>query len=75
MKTLTQIQEQTLQRMMEQRTSERRAEKMRGAVIRQYRKQAKMLGYTVEQVAMQVVDLRDMYRLRTDANEVHRGWL
>lgn len=75
MKTLTMIQEQTLQRMLEQRTSERRAEKMRGAALRQYRKQAKALGYTAEQVEMQVCDLRDMYRLRTDANEQHRGWL
>lgn len=75
MKTLTLIQEQTLQKMMEQRTSERRATKMRGAVLRQYRKQAKKLGYTAEQVEMQVCDLWDMYHLRTDSMEEHRGWL
>ena len=75
MKTLTEIQEQALQKMTEQRTSERRAEKMRAAALRQYRKEAKALGYTAEQVEMQVCDLRDMYRLRTDATEEHRGWL
>ena len=75
MKTLTAIQEQALKRMQEQRTSERRADKMRSAAIRQYRKQAKALGYTIEQVVFQVSDLWDMYRLRTDANAEHRGWL
>jgi hypothetical protein len=75
MKTLTQIQEKTLQRMQEQRTSERRADKMRHGLLRRYRKQAKALGYTAEQVEIQVCDLRDMYRLRTDAMEEHRGWL
>lgn len=73
--SLTQIQEETLQRMQEQRTSERRTDKARSAAVRQYRKQAKKLGYTVEQVAMQVCDIWDMYRLRTDANAEHRGWL
>ena len=75
MKTLTEIQEQALQKMQEQRTSERRTDKARSAAVRQYRKHAKKLGYTVEQVAMQVCDLWDMYRLRADANEQHRGWL
>lgn len=75
MKSLTEIQEETLQRMQETRTSERRADHNRGAAIRQYRKQAKALGYTVEQVVFQISDLWDMYRLRTDANEQHRGWL
>lgn len=75
MKTLTEIQEQALQKMQEPRTSELRARKMRHRVLRQYRKEALSLGYTAEQVEMQVVDLRDMYRLRTDAMEEHRGWL
>ena len=73
--TLTQIQERALLAMLEPRSSERRAEKMRGAVLRQYRKSARRLGYTQEQVEMQVCDLRDMYRLRVDATEEHRGWL
>ena len=75
MKTLTQLQEKALQKMQEERTSERRTAKMRWSVLRQYRKEAKALGYTTEQVAMQVCDLHDMYRLRTDAMEEHRGWL
>ena len=75
MKTLTEIQEQALQKMQEQRTSERRTFKAQCSAVKQYRKQAKSLGYTVEQVAMQVCDLWDMYRLRTNTTEIHRGWL
>ncbi len=67
-KTLTQVQDFTLQLMMAPRSSERRAEKMRAAALRQYRKEAAALGYTAKQIEMQVKDLRDIYQLRIGAS-------
>ena len=61
--------------MQQQRSSERRTQKMQWAAIRKYRQQAKTLGYTREQIELQICDIWDMFRLQTSAFEQHRGWL
>jgi hypothetical protein len=65
--TLIQRQDEAIKRMLEPRSSERRAEKNRHAALRQYRKHAERMGYTLDQINAQIRDLVDMWRLERDA--------
>lgn len=67
--SLIQRQEAAIAAMQEPRTSEKRAVKHRNAVLRAYRRNAIKLGYTLEQAHQQVIDVLDMYRLTTAAEE------
>lgn len=67
MKTLIQLQDQALQRMQEPRTSERREARNRSRALLHYAREAAKLGYTKEQINLQVRDLWDMYRLQEAA--------
>lgn len=64
---LTTLQDACLKRMLEVRTSERREFRNRMAAIREYRTKAIALGYSPEQVIVQVRDLWDMFRLQQEA--------
>jgi len=69
MKTMSLIQRQeaAIKAMQEPRTSEKRAQKHRRAVVRAYIRDAIMTGYTTQEAAQQAVDIWDMYRLETAA--------
>ena len=63
MLSLTKLQENTLARMLEPRTSERREHKNVVAAVRVYCAKSARLGYTPKQIELQVRDLRDMFVL------------
>lgn len=69
MTTQIQRQEACIARMHEPRTSERRAAKNRAAAIRAFRKQCLSLGYSEQETAQQIQDVRDTYELQRIANE------
>lgn len=69
MSTLIQRQEACIARMLEPRTSERRARKNRGAALRQFRQQCAAAGYAPEDIALLEIDTVDTYRLRRDAED------
>ena len=58
-----------IDRMLEPRTSEKRASKNRLAALRKYRTHALCAGYTEVEVEQQVRDIKDMYALERDAEE------
>ena len=68
--TLIQLQEAAIAAMQEPRSSEKRARKHRAAVLRAYRAKAAKIGYTTEQIEQQVTDIRDMYMLQINAEEL-----
>lgn len=61
--SLIQRQEQAISLMMRPRTSDKRTARMHARVLRDYRNDAKRMGYTDAQIAQQVQDIRDMYAL------------
>ena len=63
MRTLIQLQDSTLARMAEPRTSKLRAERNRSRAIKRYGLAVLKLGYTQEQVEAQKRDLWDMWKL------------
>ena len=67
--TLIQIQEMTIARMMEARTSAKRLRKSHVAAFRAYRKHASKMGYTDQQIDQQVKDIKDMYELEMNAED------
>ena len=67
MTTLIQRQDEAIQLMSQPRSSEKRAAKHRGSILRQYKANAVKLGYTTEQAEQQVRDVRDMYNLENHA--------
>lgn len=68
MKTLIQMQEGTIARMMESRSSEKREAKNRKAALRQYSLEMASRGYGVREIEQQIKDVRDMYSLRANAD-------
>lgn len=69
MKTLIQRQEACIARMLEPRTSERRAAKNRNAAIAQFRKGCAAVGYDKPSIDLITKDVRDMYELEKLAEE------
>jgi len=67
MNTLTKLQDATLAEMSTPRSSPLRAQKMRAAVLRHYRKRAACLGYTEATIDVQVIQLREMLELQQAA--------
>ena len=67
MKTLIQRQEACIARMLEVRTSERRATKNRAAAIAQLRKGMESAGYSEAEIKQAIADVRDMYQLEVNA--------
>lgn len=67
MKTLIQRQEACIARMLEARTSERRAAKNRAAAIAQLRKGMESAGYSEAEIKQAIADVRDMYQLEKNA--------
>lgn len=67
--SLIQLQDEAIRKMLAPRTSKRRHQKMRNAVLRAYRQKAMKLGYTEEQASQQVKDVRDMWRLEMECTE------
>lgn len=65
--SLIQRQEACIARMLEPRTSEKRAAKNRAAAIRQFRRECDAKGYAPEDVAVLVIDVKQMYQLERDA--------
>lgn len=68
-KTLIQRQEECIARMLEARTSERRAAKNRNAAIAQFRDKCLKSGYSADETKLIVKDVRDMYELEKNATE------
>ncbi len=58
-----------IDRMLEPRTSEKRALKNRCAALRKYRTHALCAGYSAPEVEQQIRDIRDMYQLELNAEE------
>lgn len=58
-----------IDRMLEPRTSEKRASKNRSAALRNYRLTAACWGYSEAEIEQHVHDIRDMYRLERDAED------
>lgn len=69
MKTLIQRQDACIARMLEPRTSERRAAKNRNAAISDFRKQCAAAGYDKPSIDLITKDVRDMYELEKNAEE------
>ena len=67
MQSLISLQEETISRMLEPRTSQARVERNQSRAVRRYRKAQEKAGYTTEQINAQVRDIWDMYRLYRDA--------
>ena len=67
MKTLIQRQDACINRMLESRTSERRAAKNRNAAVAAFRDESVKLGYNDAEIRQQIADVRDMYQLEKDA--------
>ena len=67
MKTFIQRQEACIARMLESRTSERRAAKNRAAAIAQLRKGMTAAGYSEEEIKQAIADVRAMYQLEVNA--------
>lgn len=61
------LQEKTLARMLEPRTSEARACRNASRAVRRYIIAAMAAGFTEEQVQQQARDIWDMYRLHLNA--------
>lgn len=69
MTSLVQIQEACIARMLEPRTSEKRAAKNRSAALRAYQDQLIKRDYQPDEIKMLIKDVRDMYTLRRDADD------
>jgi hypothetical protein len=67
MKTFIQRQEACIARMLESRTSERRAAKNRAAAIAQLRKGMTAAGYSEAEIKQAIADVRAMYQLEVNA--------
>ena len=59
-----------IDRMLEPRTSDKRALKNRMAALRKYRTHALCVGYTEAEVEQQIRDIKDVYALERDAEGV-----
>lgn len=69
MKNLIQRQDACIARMLEPRTSERRAAKNRNAAIAVFRKQCATAGYEKDDIDLLAKDVREMYELEKNAVE------
>lgn len=58
-----------INRMLEPRTSEKRASKNRSAALRIYRTNAALAGFNETEIAQQVRDIKDMVALEQNAEE------
>jgi hypothetical protein len=67
MANLIQRQEACIARMLEPRTSEKRAAKNRSAALRAYRKQCVSVGYSDQDIDRMVKDIKDMVALEINA--------
>lgn len=69
MKSLIQRQQECIDRMLEPRTSEKRAAKNRSAAIKHFQRQSAALHYFPSEIAQQVQDIRHMYLLNLHAED------
>lgn len=69
MTTLIQRQEACIARMMEERTSEKRASKNRSAALRAFRNQCVSTGYSAADIDRMVQDIKDMVALQQNAED------
>lgn len=67
--SLIQRQQECIDRMLEPRTSEKRAAKNRAAALREYRAHAARAGYTESEIEQQVKDIKDMVALENNAED------
>jgi len=58
-----------IDRMLEPRTSEKRALKNRMAALRIYRTNAALAGFSAPEIEQQVRDIKDMYQLELNAED------
>ena len=70
MTTVIQRQEACISKMLEPRTSEKRASKNRSAALRAFRNQCVKVGYSNADIDRMVQDIKDVCALRRDAEEV-----
>ena len=67
--SLIQRQQECIDRMLEPRTSEKRAAKNRSAALKHFQRQSAALHYFPSEIAQQVRDIKDMVALELNAEE------